>query len=192
MARGGTVSRGRRIPLGNFGACRLGHRWPEIGRHHLAEPTHSGQGGKLADDLSRREDLFKDFIVAASKSSGEALMSHEPDIQELINLYAMISGMRVGCLPRTVEAAEQVMRVTIDTYEAPNKTLFELHELMKSGNGIDPLKDFSSARRPGLQASLDSRCRQGEGDVRQGEGEHRQGEVRTGQIEGRIMLDLAA
>jgi hypothetical protein len=117
----------------------------------LSQRTQA-RAGKLAHDLSRREDLFKDFIVAASKASGEALMSNEPDIQELIKLYAMISGMRVGCLPRTIEAAEQVMRVTIDTYEAPNKTLFELHEWVKSGRRIDPLKDFAEAAREELSS----------------------------------------
>jgi hypothetical protein len=34
------------------------------------------RAGKLAHDLSRREGLFKDFIVAASKAYGEALMSN--------------------------------------------------------------------------------------------------------------------
>ena len=117
----------------------------------LSQRTQA-KAGRLAHDLSRREDLFKDFIVAASKASGEALMSHEPDIQELISLYAMISGMRIGCLPRTVEAAEKIMRVTIDTYEAPNKTIFELHELVKSGKGIDPLKEFAEAARDELSS----------------------------------------
>jgi len=33
----------------------------------LSERTRT-RAGKLAHDLSRREDLFKDFIVAASKA----------------------------------------------------------------------------------------------------------------------------
>ena len=81
----------------------------------LSERTRA-RAVKLAHDLSRREDLFKDFIVAASKAYGEALMSNEPQIQELIALYAMISGMRVGCLPRTIECAEKVMHATTDAY----------------------------------------------------------------------------
>jgi hypothetical protein len=43
---------------------------------------------------------------------------------------------------------------TVDTYFAPNKTMRELHELMKSGAAaIDPLKDFSEAARAELRAS---------------------------------------
>jgi hypothetical protein len=45
---------------------------------------------------------------------------NEPQMQELIALDAMISGMRVGCLSRTIELAEKVMRATIDAYVAPS------------------------------------------------------------------------
>ena len=108
--------------------------------------------GQLAHELSRREDLFKDFIVAASKAYGEAIVSNEPQIQELVALYAMISRMRVVSLPRTVACADEIMRATVDTYFAPNKTIRELNELMKSGTGIDPLKSFSEAARDELRA----------------------------------------
>ena len=108
--------------------------------------------GQLAHELSQREALFKDFIVAASKAYGEAIMSNEPQIQELVALYAMISRMRVMSLPRTVACADEIMRATIDTYFAPNKTIRELNELMKSGAGIDPLKSFSEAARDELRA----------------------------------------
>ena len=101
--------------------------------------------GQLAHELSQREALFKDFIVAASKAYGEAIMSNEPQIQELVALYAM-------SLPRTVACADEIMHTTIDTYFAPNKTIRELNELMKSGAGIDPLKSFSEAARDELRA----------------------------------------
>jgi len=44
------------------------------------------------------------------------------------------------------------MEATVTTYFAPNKTVRELRELIKSGGGIDPLKDFSEAAREELQA----------------------------------------
>src|SRR5882724_2421877 len=49
----------------------------------------------LAHDKSQREDLCKDFIVAASKAYGDADVSDEPQIQEFVALDAMISTMRV-------------------------------------------------------------------------------------------------
>jgi hypothetical protein len=106
---------------------------------------------QLAREMSRREELYKDFIVAASKAYGDAIVSNEPQIQELVSLYAMISRMRVLSSPRTVACADQLMRTTIDTYFEPNKTIREMHELMKSGVGIDPLRDFSEAAREELR-----------------------------------------
>ena len=111
------------------------------------------RAGQLAREMSRRDDLYKDFIVAASKAHGSALVSDEPQVQELVALYGMISRMRVMSLPRTVACAEKVMRVTTDTYFAPNKTIHELHdELTRSTTAIDPLKDFSEAAREELRA----------------------------------------
>jgi hypothetical protein len=43
------------------------------------------------------------------------------------------------------------MRATSNAYAAPNKTIPELHEMVKSGAGIDPLKDFADAAREELQ-----------------------------------------
>ena len=102
--------------------------------------------------MSRRDDLYKDFIVAASKAYGEAILSNEPQIQEPVALYAMISRMRLLSSPRTVASAAKIMEATIATYFAPNKTLHEVHEMIKSGAGIDPVKDFSEAAREELQA----------------------------------------
>jgi hypothetical protein len=109
------------------------------------------RAGQLAHDLSQREDLYKDFIAAASKAYGEAIVSNEPQAQELIALYAMISRMRVLCSARTVACAEKIMFATIGTYFAPNLTIPELHEMMKSGVGIDPLKEFAEAAREELR-----------------------------------------
>ena len=93
------------------------------------------KAGQLALNLSRREELFKDFIVAASKAYSEAIVSNEPQLQEIIALYAMISRMRVLCLQPTVACAEQIMRTTIGKYFEPNRTIRDLHEVMKSGDG---------------------------------------------------------
>ena len=106
--------------------------------------------GRLTGELARREDIFKDFIVAASKAYGEAIVSSEPKIQDLVELYAMVSRMRVLCSPKTAACADTVMRTTIETYFAPNKTVRELDEMIKSGTAIDPLKDFSEAAREEL------------------------------------------
>jgi hypothetical protein len=79
------------------------------------------RAGQLDREMSRREDLFKDFIMAASKSYVDALTSNEPKVQELVALYAMVSRMRVLSSPRTVACAEKIMKTTVDTYFAPTR-----------------------------------------------------------------------
>jgi hypothetical protein len=54
-------------------------------------------------------------------------MSNEPKLQELVALYAMISGMRVLSLARTVTCAEKITKATVDTYFAPNKRVRKVH-----------------------------------------------------------------
>jgi hypothetical protein len=109
------------------------------------------RAGRLAHELSRRDDLYKDFILAASKAYGDAMLSNEPQMQDIVALYAMISRMRVLSRAQTVACAQKVVKATVDTYFAPNKTIQELHELIESGAGIDPLKDFSEAAREELR-----------------------------------------
>ena len=102
---------------------------------------------RIAHELSRRQELYKDFIIAASKTYAEALVVNEPKIEELIGLFAMISRMRVLSSPRIVACAEQVLLATTSAYFEPNKTVPELRELIRTGTGVDPLKGFAEAVR---------------------------------------------
>ena len=53
------------------------------------------RAGQRAHETSRREDLFRDFIVAASKAYGKAVVSSEPQIEELVDLYGKQDAGRV-------------------------------------------------------------------------------------------------
>jgi hypothetical protein len=109
------------------------------------------RAGQRAHEVLRREELYKDFIIAASKAYGEALVSSEPQIQDLVALYAMVSRMRVTSSPQTIDCADNIMRTTIDTYFAPNKTIRDVNETIKTGTGLDPLKQFSEIVREELR-----------------------------------------
>jgi hypothetical protein len=110
------------------------------------------RAGMIAHDLARREDLVRDFIVAASKTYGDALVSSEPKMPELVDLYAMVSRMRAVGMARTVGRADLVMQAIIDTYFEPNQTIRDLREVVKSGSGVDPLREFAEAAREELRA----------------------------------------
>jgi hypothetical protein len=65
------------------------------------------RAGQIAHDLSRRQELYKDFIIAASRAYTEALVTSEPKIEKLIPLYAMISRMRIMSSSEIVVRAER-------------------------------------------------------------------------------------
>ena len=111
------------------------------------------RAGMVAHDLARREDLIRDFIIAASKMYGDAMVNSEPKMPEIVDLYAMVSRMRVLSMPRSVMCADKVMDSIIETYFAPNRTVADLRQIVKSGGGVDPLKDFSEAAREELRGS---------------------------------------
>lgn len=107
---------------------------------------------QLVHEMSRRQDLYRDFITAASKSYGDALVSSEPQLAALVDLYSMISRMRILSEPRTVSCADKIMGTIVDTYYSQNQSVRQLRELIKTGAGIDPLKEFSEAAREELRA----------------------------------------
>jgi len=109
------------------------------------------RAGMVAHDLARRKDLIRDFIVAASKAYGDALVNSEPKMPEIVDLYAMVSRMRALSMPRSVACATIVMRSILDTYFAPSRTMADIRELVKTDGSMDPLKDFSEAAREELR-----------------------------------------
>ncbi len=105
---------------------------------------------QLTHKLTRQEDLYKEFIEEASRLYADSLVHDTPDVSQLIRLYVLISRMRVLSSPRTVENADKVARMIVNTYLAPNKTFPELRDMVNSG-AIDPLREFSEASRQELQ-----------------------------------------
>jgi hypothetical protein len=100
--------------------------------------------------LTRREELYKDFIEEASKLYVDSLMHETSDVSQLIRLYVMISRMRVLAATTIVQNADKVARMIVNNYLAPNKTFPELRDMVNSG-ALDPLRDFSEASRAELQ-----------------------------------------
>ncbi len=96
----------------------------------------------VAQDKLRRQELYKEFIEAASKCHVDALQHDKADIPALVELYVRVGRTRILSSPKVVESAELVARRIVDSYLAPNKTFLELREMVNSGT-IDLLRDFS-------------------------------------------------
>jgi hypothetical protein len=108
---------------------------------------------QLAHDIGRREALYKEFIEEASSCYADAFEHSEVDVARLVRLYALVSRMRILSSARVVEQADKIMRLIIDTYGAPNRTIFEVADSVTTGH-LDPLRDFSEACRDELRAGV--------------------------------------
>jgi hypothetical protein len=97
----------------------------------------------------RLEDLFRDFICAASEAYGDATESNQPKIQDLISLYGMTSIMRVQSTPNTVACAEKIINLIIECYHNPNKNVLDV--ISDKNNDIDPLREFAETARKELE-----------------------------------------
>lgn len=100
-------------------------------------------------EMGKREKLFNEFVIEASRLYATALGHDKEDIADLVKLYSLIGRMRLICTPGVIEAAERTMRVIIDTYVAPNLSLQELRAVAQEG-GLNPLVDFDAAGREEL------------------------------------------
>ena len=105
---------------------------------------------QVIQDKGRRQELYKVFIEDASRLYGEALMTDKAEISNLVGLYAMVSRMRILSASPVADAADDVVRLIIQTYFEPNKTLYDVREITKSGH-IDPLRTFSEVCRDDLR-----------------------------------------
>ena len=76
---------------------------------------------QIAQDVSRREELYKNFIEEASKWYVHALVHDKAEPSNLVNLYVMVSRMRVLSSPRVVENAERVVPLIMKRYRARSK-----------------------------------------------------------------------
>ena len=101
---------------------------------------------QLAHELSRQEELYKDFMDEASIAFADALEHSEADVAKLVRLYALVSRMRMLSSERVVEQADAVMRTILETYQAPNRSLREVAETAEP-SALDPLHTFSDACR---------------------------------------------
>jgi hypothetical protein len=100
----------------------------------------------LLEDKRKRQELYNHFIEEASKLYADALLNNQINFSALVALYALVSKMRVLSGQEIVEAAETVLRMIVDRYFLPNKTISDLRPMLDSG-ALDPLQNFSEACR---------------------------------------------
>jgi len=106
---------------------------------------------RFAETMSRRQNLYGEFIDEASKLLGEGLTHKlgQEDAPKLVRLYALVSKLRLFAPADVTSLADDVMRRIIETYESPVE---DIHALVSEQRvrALDILREFSEACREDL------------------------------------------
>src|SRR5260221_14363418 len=97
---------------------------------------------RLAQEKTRKQKLYKQFIDEASKLYADALVHDKSEVSALVDMYALIGRMRILSSDAVIEKAKDVARMIINTYFSPNMTFRELRQLIVK-NLMDPLQGFN-------------------------------------------------
>jgi len=108
---------------------------------------------RIESSKSRRQKLYKAFIDGASKAYGDALIHDNLELSGLIELYALLSRMRVLSSAAVIEDADRVVRAILETYNQPNRGPIEIEEMVRNGS-VDLLRGFSEACRREFESNL--------------------------------------
>jgi hypothetical protein len=127
-----------------------------VGAASSVATTWLSQRGQLrtqcrAQEAAKREALYAEFIAEVCKRLGDAISHHADGPEVMVGLYAAIGQMRLMSSCDVVRAAENLVRLVIDTYAGPNLTFEDLRERLVRGEANDPLEEFGEACRVELE-----------------------------------------
>ena len=100
-------------------------------------------------DFQARAALSKLHRGSLPNSTPTRSSATNPEIPQLVNLYALIGRMRILSSDEVVQAAERAGRLIIETYLSPNREFVDLPEFMEE---MDPLRGFGEACRRELHS----------------------------------------
>ena len=122
----------------------------------------------MRTELSRREQLYAEFIAECSRLFIDALDHALDHPEKLLQAYAILNRIRLFSPESVLAAAERTVRQAVTTYLEPNLTIEEIHahiardvdplraardvDSSRAGRKVDPLHAFSEAARADLRA----------------------------------------
>jgi hypothetical protein len=100
----------------------------------------------FSQEMSRRENLYGEFIEEAAKVYAHALRNELDDVSNLVHLYALASKLRLFASAGVISKADDAMRRIVETYQGPNRGL-PVPFSEQDAHQIDVLRAFSEACR---------------------------------------------
>ena len=109
----------------------------------------------LVQEAAKREALYAEFIIEASRRLTEAWSHHAESPEVVAGLYSAIQRMRLTSSDEVIRVADRVVRLVIQAYAAPDKTFDELRQhIAANDEQWDPLRGSAEACRAELRALL--------------------------------------
>jgi hypothetical protein len=120
-----------------------------IGTTWLAQ-RHQDRSQRLAQNRTRLEQIFGEFIDQASRLFADALTHQLDDLSKLVPLYATLGKLRLYASNETILCADCVMSRIVDAYYGPNIN-YETQRIKKAED-YDVLRAFIAACQAELNA----------------------------------------
>jgi hypothetical protein len=111
---------------------------------------HQDRRDLLAKKIVHREALYSGFINESARLLVDALENNFNDPKNLIPSYALLGRIRLGSSRQVLGAAEQVVKLIMNTYTKPNLTAQDIQSAAESGE--DPVREFSDTCRAELES----------------------------------------
>jgi len=122
--------------LASLGTSWVSQRTQERAEHHIRA-------------ISKRQQLYEDFMEEASKVYSDALVHELGDLSKLVRLYALLSKLRLFAPAHILAHADEILQQIIKLYRAPEKH-FDIAQALKRPEQLDLLKEFGDACREDL------------------------------------------
>jgi len=106
---------------------------------------HQDRVQRRSQEYSRRERLFGEFIVQASKLYADALTHQQVEPSTLVPLYAVKAQLSLFASKQTIERADEVLHLIVDSYFRPNADWHDREEFDRKD--YDILRAFTEACR---------------------------------------------
>ena len=108
----------------------------------------------LVHEAVKREALYAEFIVEASRRQTAAWSHHAETPEVMAILYAAMQRMRLTSSNEIIDAAQNVLRYVVDAYAAPDRSFEELRQRLQNEDDRDLLRTFAETCRVELHALL--------------------------------------
>ena len=108
---------------------------------------------RVAQEMSRRERLYGEFIDEALRLLADALTHHLEEPSKMVPLYAIMGKLRLFAPANVVARADEVMEQIIEIYDLPNVD-FRNPAGRPAQQRVDILRAFGEACRRTCSAAL--------------------------------------